>query len=333
MPSTATLHLGEAVELGHAWLQSLADEHGIRALLIKGPALHRHGLRAPRTSADVDLLVEPARFAEFCELLFEAGWRERPGVLIAQLTSLHSRTFLHDGWPCDVDVHSLYPGFLADPADAFDALWVRRVEMQFAHRACAVPDRAGGILMLALHSLRGATVQDRHAAELEQLVAADLTDDERADVAALAVATGSAATLEAVLPRLGVHVEAPLDESRSDDLKRWRQRVAAGSHGSYFWLSAFRDAPLAQRPWIAFRAVWPTRRDLLVARPETVDTLAGRMRARFARLGRGIRSLPRGLRAVTRRDHPTGPRGPGAASATGAERRSESPGSEAGSAR
>ena len=67
-------------------------------------------------------------------------------------------------------MHSFYPGFLADPAVVFDALWERRVRMEFAHRECDVPDRVSGILILALHSLRGATIQRRHADELEQLL-------------------------------------------------------------------------------------------------------------------------------------------------------------------
>lgn len=297
-----SLRLDEAVELGHAWLQSLADGRGIRVLFIKGPALHRHGLRAARTSTDVDLLVEPERFAEFCSLILAAGWTTRPGVLIAELRTQHSQTFLRDGWPCDVDVHSFFPGFLADPAIAFDALWARRTQLEFAHRMCTVPDRVGSILILALHSLRGASIQQRHADELEQLLRVELTDQERADAAALALATGSAATLETVLPRLGVHVDAPVDPAQAKALQQWRQRVAAGSHGAYFWLQALRDAPWSQRPRILWRAFWPTRHELLVARPETVDTLRGRTRARIARLGRGIRSLPRGVRAITRHD-------------------------------
>ncbi|WP_243075649.1 nucleotidyltransferase family protein [Microbacterium sp. SS28] len=297
MAAATILRLDEAVDLGHAWLQSLADERGIRILFLKGPALHRHGLRAPRTSSDVDVLVEPARFADFCADVLAAGCTERDAILISELTTLHSRTFVRDGWPCDIDVHSFYPGFLADPAVAFGALWRRRVAMEFAHRACTVPDRVSGVLVLALHSLRGASIQERHGDELQQLVAIELTDQERSDVAALALATGSAATLETVLPRLGIEVAAPAGEESSDELRRWRERVAAGSHGAYFWISAFLTAPPAQRPRIALRALWPTRRDLLIARPDTVDSLSGRTRARLARMGRGIRWLPRALRA------------------------------------
>ncbi|MFC8682655.1 hypothetical protein ACFT30_14145 [Microbacterium ureisolvens] len=298
MTEATTLRLGEAIELGHALMQHDATGRGIRVLFIKGPAMHRHGLRGERVSTDIDVLVEPARFGEFCDAAIESGWRERPGSFISRRTTLHSRTFVREGWPCDLDVHGYFPGFLADPSTVFDALWERRESMAFAHHDCDIPDRVGGLLILALHCLRGASIERRHADELEQLVRVDLTAAERADAASLALATGSAATLETVLPRLGIEATPPGDELKSAALREWRERVAAGSHGAYFWLRAFREARWSERPTIVWRAVWPTRRDLLTGRPETVDTVAGRVRARAARWARGVRSAPGGVAAI-----------------------------------
>ncbi|MDE0545359.1 nucleotidyltransferase family protein [Microbacterium sp. C7(2022)] len=298
MTETTLLRMDEAVDLGHAWVQTIAEERGIRTLIIKGPALHRHGLRNKRYSGDIDVLVEPARFVEFCDAMRATGWRDRDTILISERTTLHSKNFLRDGWPCDLDVHSFFPGFLADPTTVFDALWERHVTMPFAHRDCAVPDRVSGVLILALHSLRGSVTQARHANELEQLVHVPLTAEEKSDAAALALATGSAATLETVLPRMGVEVQAPAAELESRELREWRERVASGSHGAYFWFVAFRRASWRDRPMIVWQAFWPSRHDLLIARPETVDTLRGRTRARVARWGRGIRSLPSALRAI-----------------------------------
>ncbi|MFF2487762.1 nucleotidyltransferase family protein [Microbacterium sp. NPDC058062] len=296
--ATVLLRLDEADELAAAWVCALAERRGIRALLIKGPALHLHGLREERVSADVDLLVEPARFEELCEAIVGSGWRERPSLLISKLTTVHSKTYLRDGWPCDLDVHSFYPGFLADPADVFEALWRHRWVLSLAHRDCLALDKTAGALVLALHSLRGATIQPRHLDELEQLVRAPFTDDERAELAALARETGCVATLESVLPRLGVEVEPTAAERAAPELRYWRERVTAGSHGSYFWMLALRKSRWRDRPRLLWRAFWPTRRDLLVARPEAVDTIRGRTRARLARWGRGIRSAPAGARAV-----------------------------------
>lgn len=296
--ATVLLRLDEADELAAAWVFALAERRGIRALLIKGPALHLHGLRDERVSADVDLLVEPARFDELCQAIAESGWTKRPSGFLGELTTVHSVTFLRDGWPCDLDVHSFFPGFLADPAVVFEALWRHRWALPLAHHDCLALDKVSGALVLGLHSLRGATIQARHLDELEQLVRTPFTDEERADLCALARETGCVATLETVLPRLGVHVEPTAEELASPGLRDWRERVTAGSHGSYFWMLALRKSRWSKRPRILWRAVWPTRRDLLVARPETIDTFRGRTRARLARWGRGIRSAPAGLRAV-----------------------------------
>lgn len=223
MPEPASISLDEAVDLAHAWLQQAAEARGIRVLFIKGPALHRQGLRSPRVSGDVDVLVEPARLREFCAHLVQAGWEERDSVLLGELTTLHSKTYIRKGWPCDIDVHSHYPGLLGDAADVFESLWLRRTPMDFAHQACLVPDRVAGVLILALHSMRGAAAQERHATELRELLAVDLAEAERTQLARLAAATGSAETLQAVLPRLGVELSASAGDP-PPGLREWRAR-------------------------------------------------------------------------------------------------------------
>ena len=292
--------MDEAVALGHAWVQRLADDSGIRILFLKGPALHRYGLRAQRSSSDVDVLVDPRGFAALCRALTDAGWHERASTFLTPRMSVHSRTLLRDDWPCDIDVHSHFPGFLGAPEDVFEALWARRATMDFAHRPCDVPDRAASVIVLALHSLRGTVRQSRHANELDHLAEVSLTAAERAEIAALVRLTGSTATLESVLPRLGVDARPTAEELAAPELRRWRQRVASGSHGAYFWLDALRRGAGDERVLIVWRAVWPTRVDLLLSRPEVVDTVPGRLRGRIARWGRGIRSLPGAVRAIAR---------------------------------
>lgn len=294
------LRLAEAVELGHAFIQRLAFGHRIRVLLIKGSSLHTHGLRFERQSSDVDVLVDPRQFDRFCAMLVEAGWRDRPLGFVGSRTSVHSRTFIRDGWPCDVDVHSFYPGFLAPPAEVFEVLWADRVRMPFAHQSCEVPDRLGSALILALHSLRSKALEARHRRELDELLQIPLDDSERERLADLAVRTGCAATLEDVLPRLGVHVSVSDAERSAAEVVRWRRRVASGAHGAHFWVDAFRRGDGRERLAVVRGAFWPTREHLLLSRPETVDTAPGRLRGRIARWGRGIRSLPHALRAITR---------------------------------
>lgn len=147
--------IGEAVELGHAWCQWLADAHGIRILFLKGPALAEYSLRSPRPSTDIDVLVDPKKWDEFVAVATNAGWVEREYTAATQLLSTHSRNFVRENWPCDLDLHRHYPGFLAPPENVFETLWSRRSEIELGKVWCQVPDRNAAILILALHSLRG----------------------------------------------------------------------------------------------------------------------------------------------------------------------------------
>lgn len=297
MPEPASIRLEEAVDLAHAWLQKTAEARGIRVLFIKGPALHRQGLRSPRVSGDVDVLVEPARFGEFCSHLVAGGWEQRESILLGELTTLHSKTYLREGWPCDIDVHIHYPGFLGDDADVFEALWARRTQIEFAHQACFVPNRVASVLILALHSLRGTAAQERHAVELRELLEVDLTDAERTQLAHLAAATGSAETLQSVLSRLGANAPTPAGDP-SPALREWRERVDAGSVGAYQWIVAFRRTRGIAKLHILWRALWPSDHDLLLSHPELPDAFWPKLQGRVARWGRGLRSLPRAVRAI-----------------------------------
>lgn len=296
-----TLRLDEAVDLAHAWVDATAKQRSIRALFIKGPSLHRHALRDTRTSTDVDILVEARRFDEFRAALLASGWTVRPSIFISDRTTLHSKTLLLDGWPCDVDVHAFFPGFLGDDDAVFDTLWQRRTHLEFAGRFCPVADRVSGALILALHSLRSATGQERHTAELDQLLEVSFTSTEKQELADLARTTGCTATLADVLPRMNVPVDDDADKHvDAHALREWRERVEAGSRGAYFWFYALRRARWRDKSAVVWRAFWPTDRDLLLARPDIPDQFWAKLHGRGARLGRGIRTLPRSLRAIWR---------------------------------
>lgn len=299
MSLTVDLPIRAAVPLGHAWAQRVADDLGIRLLALKGPTLTAHRLRPDRTSGDVDVLVEPARFAEYIDALSQAGWQERPSTFASSRFTLYSRSLIHPSWPCDLDVHHSFPGFLADPSEVFDLLWERRTTTVVARQECAIPDRLGSLLILALHSLRGGTNQPRHRAELEHLVSTvRLTEEEREELGDLARRTRCAATLDEVLPRLGVTAGPSPDELASPELREWRERVAAGGYGTYFWFAALRKARARDRAVIAVRAVWPSDHDLLANHPDTPDTVPAKLWARARRYGRGVQTLPAAVRAL-----------------------------------
>lgn len=121
--SMQTLSHAEAIPLAQLLTTEAAKRVGARCLLIKGATLDWHGLRPPRIPADVDLLVAPDEVEPFIDQLEEWGWYVRLGPFTDYPFPHHAVTLIHDQWPCDIDVHRRFPGFLRDPADVFDVLW------------------------------------------------------------------------------------------------------------------------------------------------------------------------------------------------------------------
>lgn len=204
------------------------------------------------------------------------------------------------GWPCDVDVHSYFPGFLSDPQVVFDELWNRQQGLRYAHRQVHVPDRPSSILIAALHALRDGAVGARSTADLQWLSSLDLSAHERSDLANLATVTGCDGTLESFLRTLGVDV----DPTPSAALHEWNARVASRSHGAYQWLVLWRSSRWRDRPRVAARAFWPSADDIVFARPEVERRAVPLAVARVQRWGRGLRGLPRSIAALRRRSAP-----------------------------
>ena len=110
----AQLRAPDAAALAYRLVQHRANQAGIRVIFVKGMVANHHRTRPIRNSADADVLVEPHRYQDFISLLAGDEWIERPKTLIKQT------------WPCDIDVHQFFPGFLAEPAGVFELLWARR---------------------------------------------------------------------------------------------------------------------------------------------------------------------------------------------------------------
>ncbi|QHC59336.1 nucleotidyltransferase family protein [Rathayibacter sp. VKM Ac-2760] len=300
MTGAAGLDLRTAVLLLHGWLSWFAEQHAHRALFLKGPGLRFHGLRGEHVSADVDVLVDPADFESFCALLEAGGWSQRRSTFAGTRYTEHSRTLIHPSWPCDIDVHRFFPGFLAPGEVVFDELWRRRVPMPAAGRDCSIPDRAGSLLVLALHALRSRSDNARHARELAHLIEhAALDAEQRADLVALARRTGAEHTLAEVLRALDAVPATPAppveDPAEAAALAEWTRRVSAGASTGYMWTSIIRRQRGWRRLLTIRHALWPRRADLLRMRPATTDTAAGRTRARLQRL---VRGAPAASRAV-----------------------------------
>jgi hypothetical protein len=290
----AKLRLDEAVQLCTAWVDGLAESSGVRALILKGDTLARQGLRAPRVSADVDVLVEPSHFDDYRAALVRAGWAERPLPFISTRVSPHSVTFVRSGWPCDIDVHRHFPGFLADAEAVFEQLWTRRASTPFAARMVEVPDRLSGILITALHALRDGPSSSRSVDDLAALREVELSAGDRESLASLANATGCDGSLEDFLVSLGVNVRP----ASTPALREWNARIASQTQGAFPWMVLWRESSWRERPRVAWRALWPTDTDIVLAHPEVERRFRPLMIARFRRLVRGLFGLPQSVRAI-----------------------------------
>ncbi|WP_169747747.1 nucleotidyltransferase family protein [Demequina subtropica] len=298
----SALTAADAVELAHALVDGVGRARGIRVLFLKGPGAAHHGLRPARVSADADAMVAPGDLASMLEGLAAAGWHEREHSDLAHLFATHSVTLIHDAWPCDIDVHVRFPGFLQDPADVFEALWERRVPIALAGVEVSIPDRTGAILIAALHSLRTPAQTSRHAAEVRMLldmVLPSLDEAEREDLASLASLTGCQDTARPVLERFVVL--PPSTPARVDpELDAWRVRTGAqGSSTVQHW-QIIVSSPLRRRPRLIWNAFWRSAEDLRRDHPEIPPGRVALVRARLARWGRGLRAAPGVLSSLAR---------------------------------
>lgn len=274
---------------------------GARPLLIKGPVLAAQGLRAPTRFADVDVMVEPAKARAVLARLAEVGWLPLHEDTRLRVVDLHSTTLRNSYWPVELDLHHQYPGFLAAPAQVFDALWRRRGALEIAHQRLDVTDRAGSILIAALHYVRNGAFHADRLNALAERVRNLLDDASLRDLAELAAETGCADTLRDFLDQVGA---PPIGVGHSDPdaLASWR--LFLGSQyviGIGIW-DHLRRAPWSQRPGILVRGFLLTEGELRERFPGAPPGRRGVWTARWQRLVEGIRAMPKVRRLL--REHP-----------------------------
>jgi len=285
-------------QFAHALCAVRSTSALVRLLSVKGDSALFYGLRPPRTTADADVLVEPSRAKSFAEALALCGWGPRPASESASAVVTHSVALIHPDWPCDIDVHWTFPGFLGDPGYVFDVLWERRQTMTQAGVEVFIPDRAGAVLISALHSLRTPVQTPRHAEEFRMLVnvCAELSEAERRDIVDLAIQTTAVDTARPFLETLGVPLPDPTPSGVNPALDEWRARVAADGVVGAQALIAARRLAWYRRPAAMWHIIWPSERDFRIDHPEVAPGRGPLLRARFARFGRGIRQIPAILR-------------------------------------
>lgn len=296
MPSTVFSAIASTT-LAHARTAHLAQAHGIRLLSIKGPVADHYQLRPPRPAADADVWVEPARFEEFCNLLEAQDWHQRVGRETPSVMPSHSRTYIHDEWGCDIDVHHTFPGFFSSAGAAFEALWQGRQQLRIGQIGVMIPSLVGASLIAALHGLRNQN-ESRQQWEYErivELVSASFSKEDRREFVKLARSGGAIWPLRELLEH--AELETATTPPPRELQQQWTLNRAYGDLGSMpGWWLYLRSLPLRQQPAALARAVWVSRADIPRNSPDVLPSHREAWRYQAARWARGARALARYLR-------------------------------------
>ena len=296
-PSTR-LPLEVATAFAHAMVAKAAANAGIPVISIKGPVNLHYGLREHYIASDADFLVDPSRFDELIEILLSNDWHIRPVPLHPRMVELHSVTLKHPEWPCDLDLHRFFPGFLADRQDVFGLIWAERCLITIAERSCWIPSMPMAWAVAALHAHRdeirsGARTQ---LEALEELAAERFTDDDLADLGRLLRSSGAMETLRSSIEPLGIYSRT--DSARSPELAAWNIRRFAGLHPAIAVIDAVQSRRYREAAAMA-RAI------LLEGRPDRPRQISRPLRTEVAffwsqlrRVARSLSSVPRWYRVV-----------------------------------
>ena len=144
--------LSEAVPLAHAVVDRVARDSQVRVMFIKGPAAQKQGLRTQRSSVDVDAFVDPAGIEVLTTRLGELGWTDQQ--YSTPTAPSYSRTRRHASWPCELDLHTSFPGLYGHQQHVFERLWARHEHVSVAGLAIPCLDPQAHSLILALNCLR-----------------------------------------------------------------------------------------------------------------------------------------------------------------------------------
>ncbi|WP_372727432.1 nucleotidyltransferase family protein [Nocardioides sp.] len=280
----------------------VACDTGVRALAIKGPILGLQGLRGSKMSRDVDFLVHPRDMRSLVGALRRVGWFVDDGFRAPSVTRSHSIVMRHAEWPCEIDLHHRFPGFLASPDFVFEFLWECRTSAELAGASMACCDVMTHGSLAALHYIRDRATGSR-SSEFDELLAGmdrQLTSADKVELGARVARLGATETLRSVLELLDVPVEAAAEFDTDAEMLEWRLAVNATTLTSLGWVVALRGSGLRRWPSILWQAAWLNEADLRRAEPSLGLGRAPLLVARMRRLGRGLRALPRAIWAIAR---------------------------------
>lgn len=282
----------DGVELAYALVSHVARSRGIRTLMVKGPMAAEDGLRAPRVVADADVLVEPGQFETLYQLIRDRGWHPRVARESPRFLAWHSRTLIHDSWPCDIDMHRYFPGFFGDPDRVFKALWAGRRVRGDVGASAVIPSRAGMAVIVALHALRSPEA-DRSQREIESVARAlseRFSASEREEFVDIARAGRASWVLRDLIAAAGL---GPVeDDARPEEKTLWQQnQMSTTEKSAALWLGAVLSHPLRRIPQAALHAVWVPRREIPRNDASLLPSVRETLAFQLARWRRGIAAL------------------------------------------
>ena len=220
MSASPTPTLAESIPLVAAHAARIAEDAGIRLLLIKGQPATDLGVRAERPSVDVDVWIDPARQCEYQDLLAVHGWQQAMSPP-AGVPWDHATVLSHAHWPCTIDVHGIYPGFLTDPDIAFEEVWAHREVARIGSETCLVPGVVPAAAITFLHAERSRSISAT-GSDLQVAITRveRLSDDERRGLEDLALRTNSQGSLLPLLRVAGATVRPEQTPTSSSPARR-----------------------------------------------------------------------------------------------------------------
>ena len=268
-------------EMVYALVASVARDHGVEAVSIKGPMLHRQGLREREHSGDVDVWADPTRLEILCAALEAWGWNSRTDQW-SGLSFNHSVALEPGSWGCEVDVHRHIPGCADDDSAVFARVKESSQAVLVAGVPMMTPDLPAHSVIFALHDLRPEARHGKTAVGAEEHAEKLRLGGEA--VLQFAGSVKASAVLEPAL-RLafpGAHLridhEIPLN---------WKWRESRGWWRAYWMI--FRSLPARERLLFIRRAVWPQAEVLAASDDRAGRSSPSLIGARFRRIAKLFR--------------------------------------------
>ncbi|MEI2278542.1 nucleotidyltransferase family protein [Paenarthrobacter ilicis] len=268
-------------EMVYALVASVARDIHIGVVAIKGPTLHRQGLRDREHSGDVDIWVHPDHVEVVCHALEQWGWNGQADQW-SGLSFNHSTALEPGEWGCEVDVHRHIPGCSLSDDAVFASLVQSTETTSFAGVDVLTPDLPAHAVLLALHELRPEArhgkppAQAHEVAERLKVGGVDSLDFAR-EIKALAVLEPS---LRLAFPRHSFVVDHKIPLN-------WKWRESRGWWRAYWMI--FASLSPSERRLFVQRAVWPQREALAASEARAGRSNAGLIGARVRRLRKLLR--------------------------------------------